>query len=100
MNTGQTAGGAATGAAPIGRSTFLDVIEVFDTFELTTRSATLDGSIPVRAAQGCKPLLDGNSSGVHLRLRRPAMMERVHDGAGLRLTDEGLAAATADYDRR
>ena len=36
---------------------------------LVTRSATLDGSMPLRAVQGCAPLLEGNAYGLQISLR-------------------------------
>ncbi|MFO0554668.1 MAG: hypothetical protein U0271_40195 [Polyangiaceae bacterium] len=44
----------------------LDVLDGF--FRVAKRSATLDGSVPLRAAQACTPLLEGNSVGVELVL--------------------------------
>lgn len=99
MNASQSTATAAA-AETAARPSCLDVLQVFDTFELAARSATLDGSIPVRAAQGCKPLLDANSAGLHVRARGPAMIQRQEDGPVLRLSDEGFAAATTDYAAR
>jgi hypothetical protein len=100
MNAAQTTATTAGGAEAANRPCYLDVLQVFDTFELIVRSPTLDGSIPVRAAQGCKPLLDGNSAGLHVLARGPAMIQRQEDGPVLRLSDEGYAAATGDYEAR
>ncbi|WP_437310269.1 hypothetical protein [Sorangium sp. So ce388] len=41
-------------------------------FVVEKRSSTLDGTIPLRAARGCQPLLEGNSVGFQIRLREPA----------------------------
>jgi hypothetical protein len=38
---------------------------------LVRRSPTLDGSVPVRVAQGCLPLLEGNAFGLQVRFERP-----------------------------
>jgi hypothetical protein len=47
----------------------LDVIDALDGLaRLSRRSPTLDGSVPLRVAQGCVPLLDGNAAGLQLRL--------------------------------
>ncbi len=63
-------------------------IEVLDAFEgifehegkplfsLVRRSGTLDGTVPLRAAQACVPLLEGNAYGVQLRLALPLAIER------------------------
>jgi hypothetical protein len=75
----------------------MDVIKVLDFFSIEKRSETLNGSIPLRAAQGCKPLLDGNSAGFHLRLTEPAVIRKSPDGAMLVLTDEGYEKATEAY---
>lgn len=56
------------------------MIEVLDAFDglmsLTRRSATLDGSIPLRAARACVPLLEGNAFGFQLRLKKALTIER------------------------
>jgi hypothetical protein len=54
----------------------IEVLEAFALATLTRRSATLDGSVPVRAAQACVPLLEGNAYGLQLRLSRPITIER------------------------
>ena len=47
----------------------LDVIDALDGLaQLSRRSPTLDGSVPLRVAQGCVPFLDGNAFGLQLRL--------------------------------
>jgi hypothetical protein len=66
-----------------------DVVDALELVTLERRSPVLDGSIPLRAAQGCKPFLDGNSAGLHVRFRIPAVI--LKEGA-LQLTDE-------DHDR-
>lgn len=72
----------------------LDVIDALDGLaQLSRRSPTLDGSVPLRVAQGCVPFLDGNAFGLQLRLglawrlRRTFGVWRVsprldHEGAG------------------
>ena len=45
-------------------------------FQVVKRSPTLDGSLPLRAAQACLPLLEGNALGFSLKLARPARLER------------------------
>lgn len=74
--------------------------------ELVRPTATLDGSIPLRAAQACSPLLDGNQFGFQVTLRErveldrsltgvrlshaPPMLLRALSGAVPRLFAEGL----------
>jgi hypothetical protein len=85
-----------------------EVLDVLDgLFRLTTRSPTLDGSVPVRVARACLPLLEGNAYGLQLTLSRPLLVrrrlgrwraawvdggsgvERIHAGAWPRLPEEG-----------
>jgi len=54
----------------------IEVLEAFPLATLTRRSGTLDGSVPLRAAQACVPLLEGNAYGLQLRLARPLTIER------------------------
>jgi hypothetical protein len=60
---------AAVPEAP--RRIAYDVVDVLDGFaSLEKRSQTLDGSVAVRAAQACLPLLHGNAWGHQLMLHR------------------------------
>ena len=43
---------------------------------LTKRSATLDGSLPLRAAQHCSPVLEGNAAGFQVVLDNPMTLRR------------------------
>jgi hypothetical protein len=67
----------------------LDVIDVLGGFAtLGKRSQTLDGSVPVRVAQGCVPLLEGNAWGWQVTLARPIELRKkltgwAASGAGL-----------------
>lgn len=54
----------------------MEVLEAFPIATLTKRSGTLEGSVPLRAAQACVPLLEGNAFGLQLRLARPLTIER------------------------
>jgi hypothetical protein len=90
--------------------------EVLDCLEslvrLTKRSPTLDGSVPVRVARACVPLLEGNAYGFQLTLDRPLRLtrrlgrwraawreadgrelERRHRGAVPRLSVEGFVSS-------
>ncbi len=66
-----------------------DVIDVLGGFAtLGKRSQTLDGSVPVRVAQGCVPLLEGNAWGWQVTLARPVELRKkltgwTASGAGL-----------------
>jgi hypothetical protein len=56
------------------------IAEVLDTldglFRITTRSPTLDGSVPLRVARACVPLLEGNAYGLQVTLTRPLVVRR------------------------
>ena len=78
----------------------LEVIDALDgLFEFVKRSPTLDGSIPLSAAQGCKPFLDGNAAGFHLRFRNPAAIQTAGD-AVLRLDSESREKIVHEYSSR
>ncbi len=52
----------------------VDVLAGFTT--LARRSPTLDGGVPVRVAQGCVPLLEGNAWGLQVTLAQPIELRR------------------------
>ena len=81
-------------------TTCLEVMSVLDFFAIEKRSETLNGSIPLRAAQGCKPYLDGNGAGFHARLVDPAVIRQTRKGASFVLTDEGYEKVTTGYSAR
>lgn len=68
--------------------------EVLDTlgglFTLTRASPTLDGSIPLRAAQACTPFLDGNRAGFQLQLGQRLELARTLGRVTLREPPERL----------
>jgi hypothetical protein len=88
------------------------IAEVLDSldglFRIVTRTPTLDGSVPLRVARACLPLLEGNAYGLQLVLARPLLvtrrlgrwraswadggeaMERQHAGTWPRLREEGF----------
>jgi hypothetical protein len=83
-----------------------DVVDVLDGFaSLAKRSPKLDGSVPVRAAQACLPLLDGNAWGhqivlhrrIALRKRRGGLVVEIERGDELeRLMRATLPVLVAD----
>lgn len=95
--------------------------EILDTldglFKVTRRSPTLDGSVPLRVARACVPLLEGNAYGLQLTLTRALRVrgrlgrwhaewapggddvERRHAGAGPRLPEEGYLARDSGWVR-
>ncbi|MGW3142115.1 hypothetical protein [Streptomyces sp. NPDC001139] len=97
----------------------MEIIETLsDLFDVYERSATLDGSLPLRAVQGCKPVLDGNSAGLHIRLAIPAVLDpaqpprvrvgryrmgdidEMHANALKRILDQGLLVENGYWHRQ
>jgi hypothetical protein len=59
------------------RRVSFEVLDCLDSlFSLVRRSPTLDGSVPVRVARACVPLLEGNAYGLQLTLERPLHLQR------------------------
>ncbi len=57
--------------APATGPTAFDVVDVLGRFaSLARRSPTLDGGVPIRVAQGCVPLLEGNAWGWQVAIAR------------------------------
>jgi hypothetical protein len=57
-------GGAKTAA------TAFEVLDALGLAQLVKRSGDLDGSVPLRVAQGCGPLFEGNAFGFQISLRQ------------------------------
>jgi hypothetical protein len=55
---------------------------------LAKRSATLDGSLPLRAAQHCSPVLEGNAAGFQIVLENPMTLRRTSRGAEVEVTPQ------------
>ena len=95
------------------------IAEVLDSldglFRVATRTPTLDGSVPLRVARACVPLLEGNAYGLQLVLTRPLLVtrrlgrwrgawldggeaiERQQAGAWPRLREEGFLPRDSDW---
>jgi len=75
--------------AEIPRRIAYDVVDVLDGFaSLEKRSSTLDGSVPVRAAQACLPLLGGNAWGHQVVLHRRIALRKRRGGWHTEIGDE------------
>lgn len=107
------AAGASAPAAEVEPVAF-EVIDVFEGFAaLARRNPTLDGAVPVRVAQACLPLLEGNAFGFQVRLSRPLSvtrglgapairdeaLQRLHAAALPRLLAHGLIARDGPWHR-
>lgn len=70
---------AAAGAAvavDAAERPLMHVTDVLGMCAWVRRSPTLDGQVPLRAAQGCQPLLEGNALGWQVVLKRPLKLVR------------------------
>jgi hypothetical protein len=64
-------------AVAVPREAAFDVVDTLSGLaRLVRRSPTLGGSVPVRVAQGCVPLLEGNAWGHAITLSRPIQLRR------------------------
>ncbi len=96
--TADSATSSATGAQAIAFEV-LDVLEGL--FLLEKRSATLEGSAPLKAVQFCTPYIQGNAAGFHLLLADSVLIRK--QGARVQLgTTEALEPKLggADYTAR
>jgi len=80
--------------APSGSFSIIDVLGGFARLE--RRSATLDGSIIARSA-ACKPFLDGNEAGLHVRLGDSVVLSRDEAEPAVRMTDDHYALMHGNY---
>jgi hypothetical protein len=53
-----------------------EIMDVLGLTRLDKRRSDLDGSVPLRAVQGCGPLLEGNAAGFQVTLRQTIMLDR------------------------
>lgn len=74
-----------------------EIVDVLGGFaSLARRSPTLDGSVRVRAAQACTPLLEGNALGAQIVLRDAIRVRRrALGGLDVRVPDDLAARARA-----
>lgn len=74
------------------------VVDAFSKlFRLTKRSPTLRGSVPLRVAQACVPLLEGNAFGFQLTTNARIPLTRSTLGWSLDLSDEELAQRRQEF---
>jgi hypothetical protein len=65
-------------------------------FSLVKRSATLDGSAPVKAVQFCTPFVQGNAAGFHLLFNDSVLLRQLRRGVALGFTDNLEAKVGGD----
>jgi hypothetical protein len=81
---------AVVAEAAAAEPTAFEVLDAFDgAFALRRREGTLGGSVPVRVAQACAPLVEGNAFGWQVTATRPLVIERRFGrGASIALDEE------------
>ncbi|MBK9263607.1 MAG: hypothetical protein IPM54_27850 [Polyangiaceae bacterium] len=78
----------------VAESIAFDVLDVLGgAFTLVKPNATLDGSLPLRAARACLPLLDGNRFGFQIQLTQRLTFSRTFAGVKLGALPEMLSRA-------
>ena len=75
-------------------ATAFEMVDVLGLAQLVKRSGDLDGSVPLRVAQGCGPLFEGNSFGFQISLRQCITLCRTDRGVGMEI-DEPYGEALA-----
>lgn len=76
--------------------TAFEVLDALGLAELVKRTGDLGGSVPLRAARGCAPLIEGNAFGFQITLRQPIILRRGRDRVAVEIAEpygEALAAA-------
>lgn len=67
-----------------------EVIDLLNGFcQLVKRSPNLDGSLPMRAAQHCSPVMEGSSAGAQVAARHPFYIRKSKSGYHIQLTGQG-----------
>ena len=80
-----------TGAAAPTDAWAFEAIQALPGFcALTKRSPTLDGQLPLRAAQHCSPVFEGNEAGFQIVLAQPMKLRRNSRGFRVDMTPPAL----------
>jgi hypothetical protein len=77
-------------------ATAFEVLDALGLAYLVKRSGDLEGSVPLRVAQACGPLVEGNAFGFQVTLRQPITLRRSAYGVSVEIAapyGEALAAA-------
>ena len=102
LSTKEVSCGPDVAGRPEGHAVVTTCFELVDAldglFVAEKRSATLDGAIPLRAAQGCKPFLDGNEAGYQLRMAEPALVRLVEGGFEFHVGERFAAGLGEGYE--
>jgi hypothetical protein len=78
-------------AEPAETAPAFEVIHAFPGLcTLVKRSPTLDGQLPLRAAQHCSPVFEGNAAGFQICLTQPMSLRRSRGGVAIDMTAPAL----------
>src|SRR5436853_3702825 len=77
--------------------TAFEVVDALGLAQLVKRSGDLGGSVPVRVAQGCGPLFEGNAFGFQITLRQPITLRRSAGGVDVEIAAPYAEALTASH---
>lgn len=81
-------------AVDVADSAVFDVLDVFGGATILVKpNATLDGSLPLRAARACSPLLEGNRFGFQVELTQKLTFTKTFTGIKLAALPEALNRA-------
>ena len=78
-------------------ATAFEVLDALGLAKLEKRSGDLDGAVPLRVAQACVPMLEGNAFGWQVSLIRPIELERSLGRWSVRLAEPHRAALEAAH---
>jgi hypothetical protein len=82
-----------TGGRPAEPEIAFDLLDALGLARLERRDRTLDGSVPLRVAQACVPLLEGNAFGWQVVLRRELRLARRMGRPRVEEVDQALEPA-------
>jgi hypothetical protein len=72
-----------------------EVLDALGLAKLTKRTPTLDGAVPLRVAQACNPLLEGNAFGFQITLTTPLLVTTSLGRLSAVIADEARREALA-----
>jgi hypothetical protein len=72
-----------------------EVLDALGLARLTKRTPTLDGAVPLRVAQACTPLLEGNAFGFQVTLTTPVLLRKSLGRLSAEIAEEGRREAMA-----
>ncbi len=78
-------------------ATAFEVVDALGLAQLVKRSGDLDGSVPLRVAQGCGPLFEGNAFGFQITLRQPITLRRSARGVDVEMAAPYGEALTVSH---